>query len=461
MRRVLLWVTVLIGGLIGLAMLALQALGMSPTSLSANIAVGTGIGAKLACSGRYLSGFDEAQIRDDLASYSPATDWLSITLNDEEGRATADLLGFSQTSATFRQGLGCTLDKPVPGQDSAGLLDRLNPPAPPPVDKQSLWPLGARVSEPDEGLAAVLAQSMALDAQQDLQTRALVLVQGGQIVAEAYAPGVTSDTPLMGWSQGKSLTSLMLGWLQMRGQLSVSEQQLFPLWANDSRSEISIENLLQMSSGLDFAEVYAPGSDATRMLFMDPVASALPIRSALEHSPGTHFYYSSGTTNLLTLLFSQRVGGPQKAINHLYQDILWPLGMRHTTLEPDASGVFVGSSNIYASARDWARLGQVFLRQGELNGLRIASTSYMQALMQPNTSANGPAYGYQVWLNRGGKELRWPDLPADAYAFTGNRGQVVMIIPSLDTVMVRLGWSASYYPRNQRFAQWLRASNTG
>ena len=461
MRRVLPWVAVLIGGLIGLAMLALQALGMSPTSLSANIAVGTGISAKLACSGRYLSGFDEAQIRDDLASYSPATDWLSIRLDDAEGRATADLLGFSQTSATFRQGLGCTLDKPVLAQDAAGLLDRLNPPVPPPVDKQSLWPQGARVPEPDERLAAVLAKSMALDAQEDLQTRALVLVQGGQIVAEAYASGITPDTPLMGWSQGKSLTSLMLGWLQMRGQISVAEQQLFPLWANDSRSEISIENLLQMSSGLDFAEVYAPGSDATRMLFMDPVASALPMQSALEHSPGTHFYYSSGTTNLLTLLFSQRVGGPQNAINHLYQDILWPLGMRHTTLEPDASGIFIGSSNIYASARDWARLGQVFLRQGELNGVRIAGTSYMQALMQPNTSANAPAYGYQVWLNRGGKDLRWPDLPADAYAFTGNRGQVVMIIPSLDTVMVRLGWSANYYPRNQRFAEWLRASNRG
>ena len=97
---------------------------------------------------------------------------------------------------------------------------------------------------------------------------------GGQIVAEAYASGPPPDPPLLGWSQGKSLTSIMLGWLKLRGQISVAEQQLFPLWANDSRSEISIENLLQMSSGLDFAEVYAPGSDATRMLFMDPVASA-------------------------------------------------------------------------------------------------------------------------------------------------------------------------------------------
>jgi CubicO group peptidase (beta-lactamase class C family) len=243
--------------------------------------------------------------------------------------------------------------------------------------------------------------------------------------------------------------------------VAVSENNLFAQWADDDRAQISVENLLHMSSGLDFDEVYAPGSDATRMLFMDTVASDVPLQSALAQAPGSHFYYSSGTTNLLTLLFNERVGGPQNALNHLYQDILWPLGMRHTTLEPDASGVFVGSSNIYASARDWARLGQVFLRQGALNGVQIADESYMQAAIQPNSSNNSPAYGYQVWLNRGGNKLRWPDLPADAFAFTGNRGQVVMMIPSLDAVLVRMGWSARYYPRNERFAAWLRNARDG
>ena len=287
------------------------------------------------------------------------------------------------------------------------------------------------------------------------------MVLDGQIVAEAYAAGITPNTPLMGWSQGKSLTSLMLGWLQRQGLIAVSENNLFAQWADDDRAEISVENLLQMSSGLDFDEVYAPGSDATRMLFMDTIAANVPLQSALAQAPGSHFYYSSGTTNLLTLLFNERVGSPQDALNHLYQDILWPLGMRHTTLEPDASGVFVGSSNIYASARDWARLGQVFLRQGALNGVQIANESYMQAAVQPNTSSNSPAYGYQVWLNRGGNKLRWPDLPPDAFAFTGNRGQVVMMIPSLDAVLVRMGWSASYYPRNERFAAWLRSASDG
>jgi CubicO group peptidase (beta-lactamase class C family) len=183
----------------------------------------------------------------------------------------------------------------------------------------------------------------------------------------------------------------------------------------------------------------------------------VPLQSPLKYPPGTRFSYSSGTTNLLSLLFTQRVGGPQNAINHLYQDILWPMGMHDTTLEPDASGVFVGSSNIYATARDWARLGEIFLHEGELNGVRIAPKSYMRELVQPNTSNNDRAYGYQVWLNRGEMERYWPDLPEDAYGFTGNRGQAVMILPTQQAVMVRLGWSAKNYPRNKRFADWLNA----
>jgi len=436
--------------------IGLKAVGMSPTNFSANIGVGTGMGAKLACSGHFLSGFDEDQIRNDLASYSPAIDLFNITLDEQAGKATVDLLGLFNTSATYRKGIGCTLD-----QSDTTVIDGLLPPAEPKLDKNSLWPEGPRVREPDSRLVETLSLSLTQDQEQGLQTRALIMVQGGQIVAEVYAPEITPDTPLMGWSQGKSLTSLMIGWLQRQGLVAVSENDLFAQWADDDRVKISVENLLHMSSGLDFDEVYAPGSDATRMLFMDTVASGLPLQSALAEAPGTHFYYSSGTTNLLTLLFNERVGGPQNALNHLYQDILWPLGMRHTTLEPDANGVFVGSSNIYASARDWARLGQVFLRQGELNGVRVANEIYMQAATQPNNSDNSPAYGYQVWLNSGGNKLRWPDLPADAYAFTGNRGQVVMIVPSRDAVLVRMGWSARYYPRNERFAAWLRAASDG
>lgn len=451
MRRVLIRSGLALLGLSGLVMAGLYSVGMSPTSLGANIAVGTGMGAKLACSGRFLSGFDDAQIRQDLTSYSAAFDWLSLDIDDRTQRAQMSLMGFAKTSATYRDGIGCALDL---GESDA--LTQLKVPKAPAIDNSLPWPAGAADPIVNETLMQTLAASMAQDQAEGLQTRALVLVQNGQILAEIYAPGITPDTPLMGWSMGKSLTALMLGWLEQRGELSVDEQRLFDEWSEDERGSIQIKDLLQMTSGLEFSEVYVPGSDATRMLFMAPSAASVPLQSPLKHPPGSRFSYSSGTTNLLSLLFTQRVGGAQKAINHLYQDILWPLGMHHTTLEPDASGVFVGSSNIYATARDWARLGETFLHEGELNGVRIADKSYMQELVQPNASSNDRAYGYQVWLNRGEAKKYWPDLPEDAYGFTGNRGQAVMIIPSEQAVMVRLGWSAQGYPRNDRFADWLR-----
>ena len=439
-------------GLSGLAIAGLYAVGMSPTSLGANIAVGTGMGAKLACSGRFLSGFDDARIRQDLASYSAAADWFSVDIDDQAQRARVSLMGFAGTSATYRDGIGCTLDL-----GESDVLTQLMAPDAPMVDDALGWPAGPAEPVLNETLARMLAASMAQDQAEGLETRALVLVQHGQLLAEAYAPGVTPKTRLMGWSMGKSLTALMLGWLEQRGQLTVDERRLFDEWSSDERATIKIQNLLQMTSGLDFSEVYVPGSDATRMLFMEPSAASVPLQSPLKYAPGSHFSYSSGTTNLLSLLFTQRVGGPQQAINHLYQDILWPLGMRDTTLEPDASGVFVGSSNIYATARDWARLGEAFLHQGELNGVRIARKSYMDELVQPNASSNDRAYGYQVWLNRGEEALYWPDLPDDVYGFSGNRGQSVMIFPTQQAVMVRLGWSAKNYPANDRFAEWLRA----
>jgi CubicO group peptidase (beta-lactamase class C family) len=131
------------------------------------------------------------------------------------------------------------------------------------------------------------------------------------------------------------------------------------------------------------------------------------------------------------------------------------MGMAHTTLELDANGVFVGSSNIYSSTRDWARLGLLMLNKGQLNGHRIISEGWVEQTTTPNTSDNERAYGYQVWLNQGDKELRWPDLPADAYAFTGNRGQRVMVVPSLQTVVVRMGWSSVNYPDNENFARFM------
>ena len=434
--------------ILSLPFLAMNLVGLSPFDLKANIQVGTGIGAKLACSGRYLSGFYPQQIAADIASYSAAAELLTIGYDDVEMIAGASLLGFGLTEAKYRPGLGCTLVRS--GSEQLDVIEV-------PKIQESLlpWPQGSMVNTLDKGGQFQLSKLLVKDNDDGLQTRALLVVRNGSIVSEVYAKGFSPQTPLMGWSMAKALSGIMLGHLVHVDELAVGEANLFSEWLEDERRNITLHQLLQMSSGLDFSEVYAPGSDATRMLFVAASASGVAKSSALIHPPGTHFSYSSGTANLLSEIFVERTGGTQSAVNVLYEKILQPMAMAHTTLELDANGVFMGSSNIYSSTRDWARLGLMMLQKGELNGHRIVSEQWVAQATSPNSSDNERAYGYQVWLNEGDKALRWPDLPVDAYAFTGNRGQRVMIIPSAQTLIVRLGWSSGGYPDNLRFSQLL------
>ena len=437
---------------LALALLAPTLLGFSITQLGNAVNVATGMGAKLACSGRFVSGFTPSQNLEDLASYSPANRLLDLHYDEQNQRVTASLLGLGTTSASFRPGLGCTLDL---GDTDA--LDNIRISELSPADGE--WPRGSRASHIDPALQQKLDALLADDNASGFQTRALLVVQDGRLVAESYAEGIGPDTPLLGWSMGKSLTAMMIGRLEQLGQVPANPAPLFDAWKSDARSAITLDDMLHMSSGLDFAEVYAPGSDATRMLFNSHSASDVALASAPRFAPGEHFSYSSGTTNLLARwITDQRGGTPQDGIDFFRDEILRPLGMQHTVFEPDPSGIFVGSSYIYASARDWARLGQLMLNQGQWQDEQLLSREWVQRAQTPNNSENDPAYGYQFWLNSGGEARRFPQLPEDAYFMLGNRKQAVMISPSTGTVIVRLGWSAGSYPTGENFARLLPAA---
>jgi len=413
------------------------------------LSVGTGLAAKLACSGRYLSGFDVQRIEDDLAVYSDYTrpiayHWLP------EGGVRASLFGAGAV-ARFREGLGCTLDYGTPGHLDAVEVQPLPGPSGEP------WPLGTTAGPLQPQVQALVEDILAADNAAGLDTRALLVVHRGRIAGEAYGEGIDRDTPLLGWSMGKSVIAIMLGHLERLGLVSVGERGLFEEWSADGRAGISLENMLQMSSGLRFDEDYQPGSDATRMLFESPVAAAVPLVSPLEHQPGEFFSYSSGTTNLLSRLIFERVGGtPQDQVEFFLGEIAAPLGLRNTILEPDASGVFIGSSFVYATARDWARFGQLMVGDGVINGRRLLSADWVAHATRPNTSNNDRRYGYQFWLNDGG-EKRWASLPHSAYAMMGNRRQMAMMLPDSDAVIVRLGWTAGKYPADENFSRILAA----
>jgi CubicO group peptidase (beta-lactamase class C family) len=377
--------------------------------------------------------------------------YLRIAYDDDNRTVRASLMGLSSSTASYVPGIGCYND--YRGYDQRRSLEARELPV-----FTSHWPHGNRVESIDPSIQRQLDTLVALDNAEGLSTRALLVVRGGQIVAESYAQGGAPDTPLLGWSMAKSLTAVMIGNLEYRGLLSVDELPGFSAWANDSRANIQLGHMLTMTDGLDFSERYDPGDDATTMLFREPSASAYALRRPLAHPSGSYHNYNSGTANLLARVYFDRTGGTlESSLEDFRRHIAVPLSFQHTVFEVDASGVFVGSSYLYASARDWARLGQMMLNGGVLNGQRIVSEDWVQRTVQPNNSSNYRAYGYQWWLNDGDQRPRWPDLPADAYAAMGNRQQLLMVIPSADTVIVRLGWTSGNYPASQRFAGILQA----
>ncbi|MEQ9465066.1 MAG: serine hydrolase [Haliea sp.] len=435
-----------------LAMAVLAApplLGFSLWRLGDALAVATGMGAKLGCSAHFVSDHGPQQIIDDLASYSPVNRRLRLEFGDN--RVAASLFGLAPASATWRPGLGCTLDI---GDTAA--LDALV--------AGSSW--SGAAPEPSRALApaaqAATAALLAADEGRGLQTRALVVLHGGELVAESYAEGFGAESSLLGWSMGKSVIAILLGRMELLGLLPADPPRpLFAAWAGDERRAVTLQQLLQMTSGLDWDETYAPGSDATRMLFQARSASEVALASPLAQVPGTTFSYSSGTSNLLARVLHDRLGGAQAQLDFLHRELLQPLGLRHTLLELDPAGVLVASSYVYGSARDGARLGLLLRDPGRFNGdPRLPAAGGARAT-RPNHSGNDPRYGYQLWLNGGGEQLRWPDLPADAYAMQGNRGQVVMIVPSRAAVLVRLGWTDGDYPVSAALGQLLAALPDG
>lgn len=448
MKRLLIFAVLVLG----LAVLAAPSLlGFSLWRLGDALAVATGMGAKLGCSGHFVSGQDPGQVIEDLASYTPINRRLTLDFGDN--RVEASLFGLAPTSATWRPGLGCTLDI----GDTAP-LDRLVAPN----DWTGAAPSLVATRPRDPALQAAVTGLLAADRAAGLQTRALLVLQDGRLAAESYAEGYGPDTPLLGWSMGKSVIAILFGRMEALGLLPAGPHEpLFAAWAGDERRGITLQQMLHMSSGLGWDETYAPGSDSTRMLFQAHSAAAAAVASPLAQEPGTTFAYSSGTTNLLAKYLHDRLGGPQAQLDFLHRELLQPLGLRRTLLEMDPSGVLVGSSYIYSSGRDWARLGQLLLDRGRVNGEQLLQADWVARATRPNPSDNDPRYGYQLWLNGGGDSLRWPDLPADAYAMQGNRGQVVMMVPSRNAVLVRLGWTAGDYPVSAGLGQLLAALPAG
>jgi len=225
--------------------------------------------------------------------------------------------------------------------------------------------------------------------------------------------------------------------------LRLEDDHLFEEWSgeNDPRSKITLDQLLRMSSGLEWDEVYAGMSDATRMLFTIASPSQLALSKSMEYPADSIWEYSSGTTNIISELVRRRIGGTNKQYwNFPHAFLFNKLGMRGTIIEPGPDGTFVGSSFMYATARDWARFGLLYLNDGVWNGDRILPPGWVQYSQTATPKAPRERYGAHFWRTKGERDSH-PDIPKDAYHMAGYEGQKVVIIPSYALVVVRLGFS--------------------
>jgi len=409
--------------------------------------VATGYAAQVLCGGVFVSGRDEASLlAEDLGSFA----WLRSRVDRAERVASSDWYGLARRRSVYREGLGCALAV----EASADEL-RAHGFAPPPGSDRSAeaWPFGDRdpgaapVDFDAPALAAAVASAFGeLDPSVHRRTRAVIVLRRGRIVAERYAPGFDARMPLLGWSMTKSVLAALIGIRAGSGALALDAPAPVAAWQGDARAAITPEQLLRMTSGLAFEERYGAFADATSMLFLSRSMPAYAERSRLASTPGSVWSYSSGSSNLLSGILRAGFAGDTAAYHRFPREALFArIGMRSALIETDAAGNFVASSFGYATARDWARFGLLHAQDGVWQGERVLPAGWVAHVRKPTVPAPQGSYGAHWWLNAGSPraphDRPLPSLPADLYYASGYEGQSVVVLPSHELVVVRLGQS--------------------
>jgi CubicO group peptidase (beta-lactamase class C family) len=278
--------------------------------------------------------------------------------------------------------------------------------------------------------------------------RALVVVHRGAIVAEHYAPGFSRETRFTSWSMAKSVTQALAGILVREGRLALDVPAPVPAWNGDGdpRRVVTLDHLLHMTSGLDADDgSEGPDSLVARLLFGPGAADSFAYAAALPlaHPPDTRWAYSTATSALVSGVVQRAAGGTREAmLAFMRRELFEPLGMRSPVPEFDAAGSFQGGACFWASARDWARFGYLYLRDGVFDGRRILPSGWVDYTRTPAPAPNNGTHGAHFWLNRepAAQQFRLlPGGPRSAFAATGAYGQYVLLVPTHDLVVVRLG----------------------
>lgn len=418
--------------------------------------VATGFVADILCSETFVSGLDIGRNFAETTDAMPGTGLITWAMDYQIDRTRKDvtvtLFGIGRSHAVYREGLGCTLEHGEPLADVAVPADDKQPALLPEIAGPAI------VSPQSEDLAAALDRAFTEPAQPPYRrTRAVVVMKSGRIVAERYADGIGPETPLLGFSMTKSVISALTGILVRQGKLKLDGPAPVAAWKNpdDPRHAITVDQLLRHTAGLALgsslqASLGSAFEPVNRMKFAEADMATYAASMPLATAPGTVWNYHDGNTILLAYLIRAAAGGnPADALRFARRELFAPLGMRHATLQLDSAGTIEGSSEMLASARDWARFGQLYLNDGVAGGKRILPEGWVSysATATPNAWVG---IGAGFWTNQGdsfGANFRvehgWP---RDAFFAKGTIGQYTVIIPSERLVIVRMGRSPNWPP---------------
>ena len=394
----------------------------------------TGYAAKNLASAVFVSGREAKDVEEIDLNFSLIR-YTSNTVDYDNKTVTSRFL-WSKSTAAYREGYGVTLLRGITAEElreqrfPKGVLS----------EGQGKQDSIAQLSLGDSALAerlAPIAKVFVDERAYKGHPFAFVVLHRGGVVVECYDKGIGRDTKLLSWSMAKSFANALIGLMVKDSLLDIHAPMDIPEWQGDGRKAITLHDLMQMQSGLEWNEDYGARSDVNIMLHCERDMGLYALSKPLEHKPGTYWQYSSGTTNIVMRYLRSRFPSEEAFIGYMRSRLFDPLGIVRPVFEQDLSGTFVGSSYLYATARDFARFGQLYLDDGCVDSERILPKGWVDYTRRP-AAASGKHYGAFFWLNGNGK---FPDVPKDMFYCDGHDGQDIFIFPSHELVVVVLGFS--------------------
>ena len=450
-RRLFFWLAGLTGLLLLAAVGALLALDI-PRNAS-------GMAAKGICSAAFVAGRPVAQLlADDVLPASPALAPIRVDIDTAQKTVTARFAGLFPRQARLLPDRGCVLDlppgaTPAPASPMAAASDAAQP-----------WPAGQAAVPPAQwgpGVDAAALQALATATfqgagdPQAANARAMAVVHRGRLLLLRTAPGFDTSTPLHGWSMTKTVAGMLAYKIAVDTGLALDTPVVdafgprgapawVPQWRQDTRASIRVADLFAMRDGLANTEDYDPWGSVPRMLWGQPDAAAYAARAAAEAPAATRWRYLSQSANLLAAISRSRLDSDAAAWAYPARALFHPIGATSAVLETDTAGNWVGSSYLWASVGDWARLGQLMLNDGRWGTQQVLPPGWLRLAATPALAqGDGRGYGAQVWRIGDPEhgECKGHGLPPDTLAMVGHWGQVLAMVPSREAVIVRLGWT--------------------